>query len=543
MTNFENHVKIPFNERYLLSLLKSLIVICVVFLTTGSKSVYANQDSIIKKYEQKLEKIEANQDSFDNALHTISQILNDPLTKDYPMLRCSALLQQATIYLYFSETKRATRAIERAFKLNGKFDNIKLQFEIYRKLGDIYNEQDKIIPAGKYYTMAEEMCGQNEELLFFMPDILYSKAVLLEKNGKYKEANKLLFESLNLCEEQGNKSSEVLVLNKIGQSFFSLNNPDSSRFFFNKALDVNRDTIVPVSYATTLSKLSTLYYSMGEVDSAFKYLEKSQKIAVEYGLERVLLKNLYDYVFIYEEERDYYNALIYQSKANALQDSIINSQRQLFMQGIYNENEVIITHKQTEISGNRQSIRVLTIHLFILTLCIALCVFFFLVYRIRTMRKLHEKERLKHEVDLSIKNRELASTSIKMACRGDAYGQLLEEIEIIKNDNNSSDIGLEKLLKELEKRNNSNNYWEDFSKHFDEVHPAFYANLKKEFPNLSQNDLRLAGFLKMNLVTKEIANILSVSIRTVQNSKYRLKKKMNLQEDVNLVDYILSFNE
>ncbi|HEU0226802.1 MAG TPA: LuxR C-terminal-related transcriptional regulator, partial [Arachidicoccus soli] len=59
------------------------------------------------------------------------------------------------------------------------------------------------------------------------------------------------------------------------------------------------------------------------------------------------------------------------------------------------------------------------------------------------------------------------------------------------------------------------------------------------FPNLTAQDLRLAAYLKMNLTTKEIAPLLNISTRGVEIKRYRLRKKMNLDEHENLSDFMI----
>jgi DNA-binding CsgD family transcriptional regulator len=63
--------------------------------------------------------------------------------------------------------------------------------------------------------------------------------------------------------------------------------------------------------------------------------------------------------------------------------------------------------------------------------------------------------------------------------------------------------------------------------------------LKEKFPSLSQNDLKLCAYLKMNLSSKEMAQLMSITIRAVEVSRYRLRKKLNVSSDTNLFDYLM----
>jgi DNA-binding CsgD family transcriptional regulator len=84
------------------------------------------------------------------------------------------------------------------------------------------------------------------------------------------------------------------------------------------------------------------------------------------------------------------------------------------------------------------------------------------------------------------------------------------------------------------------NHWKTFSSHFDEAHSNFLKKLKKEHEILTPPDLQLCAFLKMNLSSKEIASLLNISLRSVEVKRYRLRKKLDLGHDANLVEYIMS---
>ncbi len=81
--------------------------------------------------------------------------------------------------------------------------------------------------------------------------------------------------------------------------------------------------------------------------------------------------------------------------------------------------------------------------------------------------------------------------------------------------------------------------WEQFAVHFDHVHSNFLTKLKERIPNLSANDLKLCAYLKMNLSSKEIAQLMSITLRAVEVSRYRLRKKLEVSSDTNLFDYLI----
>lgn len=81
--------------------------------------------------------------------------------------------------------------------------------------------------------------------------------------------------------------------------------------------------------------------------------------------------------------------------------------------------------------------------------------------------------------------------------------------------------------------------WKVFETNFNEVHEDFFKDVLQKFPKLTSKDLKLCSYLKMNLSSKEIAPLMGISVRGVEVHRYRLRKKMNLDSDVNLTKFLI----
>lgn len=147
----------------------------------------------------------------------------------------------------------------------------------------------------------------------------------------------------------------------------------------------------------------------------------------------------------------------------------------------------------------------------------------------------------KLETEVSFKNKELAITTMHLAQRGKLLLRIKEDLyDLQKPEGDTRHIDkIKRLLKLLDDTEKSNTDWDQFALHFDQVHNNFLGSLKQKFPNLSQNDLKMCAYLKMNLSSKEIAQLLGITIRGVEVGRYRLRKKLNLASEVNLFDYLL----
>ncbi|MGB5262978.1 MAG: LuxR C-terminal-related transcriptional regulator, partial [Lutimonas sp.] len=99
---------------------------------------------------------------------------------------------------------------------------------------------------------------------------------------------------------------------------------------------------------------------------------------------------------------------------------------------------------------------------------------------------------------------------------------------------------IKKVIKMINQRLNKNSDWETFQEAFNHADREFLNKLKNAHPSLTPHDLRLCTYLRLNLTSKEIAPLLNISPRSVEIKRYRLRKKMNLEHESGLVEYILS---
>jgi len=98
---------------------------------------------------------------------------------------------------------------------------------------------------------------------------------------------------------------------------------------------------------------------------------------------------------------------------------------------------------------------------------------------------------------------------------------------------------INRILITLREHMSNQSDWEVFEQNFNNVHSDFFKRLKTDFPDLSNSDLKLASYLKMNLSTKEIAQLLNVSSRSLDNKRYLLRKKLKLAPGANLIEFII----
>ena len=159
----------------------------------------------------------------------------------------------------------------------------------------------------------------------------------------------------------------------------------------------------------------------------------------------------------------------------------------------------------------------------------------------------NEKEiiRLKNEkleAEIMLKTKELVDTSMQLVERSDALSKVKEELQkLYKNTNENHDIKKTiHLLNDIEKNSAS---WEKFAVHFDEINNNFLKNLKSHFPKLTNTDLKVCAYLQLNLASKEIAQLMNITVRGVEISRYRLRKKLGLTTDQSIAEFLDQYKE
>ncbi len=160
--------------------------------------------------------------------------------------------------------------------------------------------------------------------------------------------------------------------------------------------------------------------------------------------------------------------------------------------------------------------------------------------RMRESKRLSQvNEKLQHQI--KEKDAELFSQSSFMIQRNELIMRMKDEIEdFYKIHNNKA---LAPLYHKINMLFNSNldteDDWRHFLIKFEEKHGDFFKRLKTQYPQLTVNDLKLCACLRLNMDSKEIATLMHISVRAVENARYRLRKKINLASSESLTAFIL----
>ncbi|KFF05972.1 LuxR family transcriptional regulator [Flavobacterium reichenbachii] len=162
-----------------------------------------------------------------------------------------------------------------------------------------------------------------------------------------------------------------------------------------------------------------------------------------------------------------------------------------------------------------------------------------LLLEIKELENEQQLMKLRNEqlsLDVDNKNRELAVSTMSLNSKNELLAFIKEDLKKT-NQNDSSNI--KSVISTINKNITEEDSWKVFKEAFDNADKDFLKRIKQLHPLLTPNDLRLCAYLRLNLSSKEIAPLFNISVRSVEIKRYRLRKKMDLQHEIGLVEYIL----
>ncbi|MBL4676422.1 MAG: transcriptional regulator [Mucilaginibacter sp.] len=157
----------------------------------------------------------------------------------------------------------------------------------------------------------------------------------------------------------------------------------------------------------------------------------------------------------------------------------------------------------------------------------------------RSEKELANLKNEKLQSEIEYKTSELASSALNLVQQKEFLTKVKEELGRLQKSGNAVEVSeIKKIQRMLTEEDKLNEQWQQFSIHFDKVHAGFLSLLKSRYPTINQQELKLCAYLIMNLSSKEIAQLMAISVRGVEISRYRLRKKLQIPTEANLFEFL-----
>ena len=419
-------------------------------------------------------------------------------------------------------------------------------------------------------------------------------SAIKSRQGKYDEAISLSKEAYEGIDEHTEDGYAGIIMNSLGVSYAKINRVDSSDYYFRKALEIriaNKDSVyLPVSYSNVAGiemrngnkETSIVYYALalsiaektgnrqeivdanigignwqlafnGRDADATAAFEKALDISASLSDRSFYIKALEAMTAFQKQKANYAAALSYEEKIRTLNDSLYSWERQKIQKNLEVQFNVSEKERQLRMAQKEQAISKLTNYLLWATIAFILLLAGSVIFFIRrnhnrdrlllkTKEELmvaqEEQKKLKEQQlqnEIEFKESQLSAMTVQMLRKNELMQELMEKLEAdqsISKDN--------QVAKVIGKAQNQEKDWADFNAQFESVNKNFYTRLKAAYPDISPNDLKICALIKLNLSIKEMAAILNISPDSVKTARYRLRKKLQLNTEDNLTEFILS---
>jgi len=368
-------------------------------------------------------------------------------------------------------------------------------------------------------------------------------------------AKKYLQLSLDVPDLKGNYYGIHNIYGNLGKVALMEGKPDSALAYFLTAasaldsLKINFSGTLAPLLANQYRSFGMAYYEKQEPEKAEKYFLDAlaySKIASDISVKADVLQRLSE---IYTLNGDLNKALSYQKEYISTRDKLDarKTDEKITRLTLQLQFDKALQIKQQELELNEiRHRRKELIYLFAIVSTGGVLISLFLIYlllRSKVRRKqLEEKafrlEKEKISEELDYKNKELTTNVIYLLKKNEFISSISVKLNEVLGKLSEGDARiLKSIIHELDKMSDEDT-WKEFELRFKDVHTDFYRRLSEKFPELTAQELRLCAFLRLNMTNKEIAAITFQSTESLKTARYRLRKKIGIDRDENLVAYL-----
>lgn len=441
------------------------------------------------------------------------------------------------IYLYWDNYSRSLDAFLSAERISQRLGEEEIQVVSLHGIARNYTYLKNIPKAMEYNRKGLAIASANQWTAKVNGFANNASNIFLQLE-QYDSALYYLNLYLELSRQLGDNRSEVYALNNIGEHYVRLKDYSLAMHYLDLAEQANSILNDAQASSAILGNKALVYKERGEMERALEFLSQSNQISLEKGMQRFTLDNYKSISEVYAGMGNHQQALVYLNKYIELKEGMFSTDRQRQISEMVQAYEKAELLRQDEIFLQRHRTQRLLLILSLALVVLSLVVIGLLINSYRLRIRLHK--RLSSELSEAIdkKNRELITALMykgRMREVSQKAGEIMAEMEKGEGTSEGTTEGMLRLKKLIAEMESSGEEWESIQGHFNEVHPDFFRKLVELSNDLTQYDLKHCAYIKMNLTTKEIGRILNISERSVQTARYRIKKKLELGQDTDLI--------
>lgn len=458
---------------------------------------------------------------------------------------CAALNNKANTLRSLGRYKECLEVHLNSLKLKEKIGDTEESIAAsYWNIGNIHGDIENYEISNEYYNKAKVIYQELKDI-DALASIKVNMAINLQNQFQFEKSKSLFLEVEPYYIEQNYNNDLAGIYDNLGWGYAQQDSLDLAEYYYNKSLDISRQYGETSLIGLTLRHLGELYNKKGEYSKALQYMEDAIEISEETGTRKKLIGDLLEISKAYAGLERYKKAYEYHQDYHKLHDEILNKETiermnelEVQYQTEKKEKELIIKQNEIELLGERKQKADNEKLFLIISLVGSTALAIAIIYGLRQKMKRNKVMRQKMDKDLEFKEKELTTHALHLAHKNEVLLDLKSQLEELKADSKNA-RQYQKIINHINLDINNDNNWEQFRAYFEDVHKDFNAKVMRNYPDLSNNDLRLMSLLKMNLSSKEIASILNISVEGVKKARYRLRKKLNLNTEESLQQLVI----
>lgn len=447
------------------------------------------------------------------------------------------------IYRKIGDYQKALEYALQAIRIGELLDKQWLLANAYNNIAIVYNKLDDLERSKNYYFKALSVNKKIGNRDYYVGSNLNNIGIIYRHMKLYDSAMMCYEKALNYNNSEYGKAT---MFNNIGAIFYDLKSYDSAEFYHQTALRIQQEN--DYKDQANLSKRN-----LADVANRMKNYSKSIRLALEaynygeqeksYDLLSEISKTLSE---AYNSKGNFEKSLFYFKKHKQYHDSVFNEKKrkdiinmQLKFDTLEKEKENALLRKQAELNRFLIKTQYIIGAILLIVFLLAIYVLYLTIKRNKIRQELSDEkkqiEKNQLEKEISYKNQELVNFALQIVEKNEFLSEVTKEVNKWSKNGLSENERVKELSKKLKAHEIINKHRKEFDAHVNSVYESFYARLQDKYPDLTQNERRLAALLRLKLSSKEISSVLGISAKSVDMNRYRLRKKLSITNEENLI--------
>lgn len=426
-------------------------------------------------------------------------------------------------------------------------------FEIINNIGIYLEMEGNYTGAKKYYEEAQQYFRKTQDSIGIISTSINICNVINAVDGPKKSLDCYL----KLLKEKINNPVDLAQINfNIALNYFELENFNEANIYIDQAISItekikndNRLIDYYAWKAEIISKLKQYENGNAYYWKSMKIAEKYDDISFQIAIYESLISN-------HIKQKKFDSIEVWLVKANQLRDALKLRETVVHHKQIKLDNELELNEQQLFKKSHQN--KILLYLVFFSIIFTFLIVFSFYYYRKNVQKNLSltklksiqlqneneintlENNRIKDE--LKVQKREMLTSLVFLRSLNNDVQKVLDHLDVLIKKSVISKEDLLKLKEEIVTRSENQTKKGNYSQKLTHTQKKFFTELLKMYPDLSNNELKILAYLRVGLSSKEIAEIQNVTIEAVRKTRYRVRKKLNLESDDSLEQFLIKFH-